>query len=212
MPGRTLLAKIPLVAVLILLLPGGLHLQDISLDKHQTPSPLIESTMFNSIESTTASIQSAYGQKAGGNETERSSGASYWVRLEGGAFLVHAFSGTGAKTENISLDVESKTLLVDLAEIENNTRTQFLTVTFKSELMEGPFTVLYDGQPSKEYFVRKIENSTFFMFNFQPNVETIAVIGTRVAPEFSFTLIMLSIILAATVLAPLISRHFSKKM
>lgn len=122
---------------------------------------------------------------------------------------------TNAESCNFTLFKEEKKIHVDFS--PKDSEEGYFMISIPHVILEGPYSVLIDGQPIDDFRLEKrlatdlANKSTTISFEYDDNIESIDIIGTKVIPEFSLTTMLITVIAIGSIVSISTMRRFAAK-
>lgn len=115
-------------------------------------------------------------------------------------------TATNSTLSEFKLDTERKSLSF---KVDGNDGTSGLTSLEVSKVLEGPYTVLVDGEPAEDVSMLedRTTNMTILTVGYTHSVHEITISGTNVVPEISLTLVTLVIAVSFGVITVALRRR-----
>lgn len=131
---------------------------------------------------------------------------SYEAQVEGKP--VDLYMETNSKITQFEFDEQSKQVSF---QVEGQDGTQGSTSVVIDSLLEGPYMVTIDGNPTEDYIVVKdsVNDQTVLVVNHGDSSHQIAITGTQVVPEFPIVLLVLVMTLGGIIVT---TRHWRNPM
>jgi predicted secreted protein with PEFG-CTERM motif len=127
------------------------------------------------------------------------------VEIEGESYDI-PYEVTGGSVQDISADIESKSLMVAISSSASGT----LTVWLPTDVIdaEDEFTVFVDGEAATFNELERTGDARVLEIEFEEGAEEVEIAGTFIVPEFgSLAILVISIAIVGTIVA---TRKFHK--